>query len=54
MSKREKKIMSLFKLAKEDEIKTEGILIDRELFLNTIKGLNKDKPVKVQPISVQV
>ena len=54
MAKRISKIINLFKIAREAEIKTEGILVDRESFLSKMKGLNKDKPVKIQPMNVQV
>jgi hypothetical protein len=53
MSKRALKIMKLFKLASE-EIASEGILIDKESFLQKLKGADKGQPVKVEPITVQV
>jgi len=53
MSKRVIKIMKLFKLANE-EIKSEGIIINRAKFLNALKGQNSEKPVKVEPVTVQV
>ena len=53
MSKKAIKIMKLFKLANE-EIKSEGIIINRETFLNALKGQISEKPATVEPITVQV
>jgi len=46
MSKRFIKIMSLFKLANE-ESPNQGIMIDRDLFLQALKGLVAKKPASV-------
>lgn len=52
-SKRVIKIISLFKLAKESETKSEGILIDRQKFLDALKGLGKsNQTVKIAPVTV--
>ena len=53
MSKRVIKIMKLFKLANED-IKSEGIIIDRDVFLNALKGQSLEPSVKVESITVDV
>lgn len=53
MSKRALKIMKLFKLAVEENA-SEGILIDKESFLQALKGTKQEKPVKVGPVTVQV
>jgi hypothetical protein len=46
MSKRFIKIMSLFKLARE-ESPNQGIMIDRDLFLQALKGSVAIKPANV-------
>ena len=53
MSKRVIKIMKLFKLANED-IKSEGIIIDRDAFLKALKGQSLEPSVKVETITVDV
>jgi hypothetical protein len=53
MSKRTLKIMKLFKLASE-EAASEGILIDKESFLQALRGTNQEKPVTVEQVTVQV
>jgi len=51
MSKKIIKIMKLFKLANE-EIKSEGIIINRDSFLAALKGLSSERPVKVEQVIV--
>lgn len=53
MSKKIIKIMKLFKLANE-EIKSEGIIINRDAFLAALKGQSSEGPVKVEQVTVQV
>jgi hypothetical protein len=50
MSKRFIKIMSLFKLANE-ESPNQGIMIDRDLFLQALNGSVAEKPVKIERIT---